>query len=152
MLALHSAQIAAECVDCLCCGAEGMRRVRVKKLVHFVKSLRRGAAKPVSGLTLQCGHAEHGDDKPWWKVSARGVGPDSEYALVRRGPAPCGGRGSAGVLGRSLAEASRGLRGPSRRRRQASRPVPVQRPEVPPQCLAVPVPRPAGQQRPQSRE
>lgn len=100
MLALHSAQIAAECVDCLCCGGEGMRRVRVKKLVHFVKSLRRGAAKPVSGLTLQCGHAEHGDDKPWWKVSARAVEPDVECAV------PGVSRRGAG-----RAEAGRGLRG-----------------------------------------
>lgn len=56
--------------SCFCCpdgglglaGFSGMRRVRVKKLVHFVKNLRRGTAKNLPASY------EH-DEKPWWKVS-----------------------------------------------------------------------------------
>ena len=39
------------------CDGMGVRRVRIKKLVHFVKNLRRGARPVPDG------------EKPWWKVS-----------------------------------------------------------------------------------
>ncbi|KAK3922200.1 Protein TMEPAI [Frankliniella fusca] len=63
----------AAAADCCCpvpdvqcvAGLAGMRRVRVKKLVHFVKNLRRGASASTKSLP-GAGAAEE-QDKPWWK-------------------------------------------------------------------------------------